>query len=261
MKLGRLPRTHSPWLPSYSQVRAMSAVPLPALLPEFDNGSLLPLDIGMMRNDREGDCAFAAMGHMIQLFTRDALGKEYTLPDDYVQGAYSEVTGYDASDPTTDRGTVLQKALHWWYETGVGLPDGSRHKLLAPAIELDVRSFDDVCEGAQEFGAVYIGFDVMREFMFAGPPMDYWRNDPSYRTLEGGHCVAICGANRPAATLKVMSWGSRSIEMDWAFWQRFVDEAYVVVDPWWITTAGRTPLGLTQEQLTALGAAVGTRIS
>jgi len=48
----------------------------------------------------------------------------------------------------------------------------------------------------------------------------------------------------------VISWG-QYYTMPWAFFEKFVDEAYAIADPEWITKKGKTPGGLTLAQLEA----------
>ena len=53
--------------------------------------------------------------------------------------------------------------------------------------------------------------------------------------------LGLCAIAAPI--FDVISWGDR-YTMDWAFWQRYVDEAYALFSPLWIAASGHTPLGL-----------------
>jgi len=46
----------------------------------------------------------------------------------------------------------------------------------------------------------------------------------------------------------VISWGG-SYTMTWAFFAKFVDEAYAIADPDWISAKKTTPGGLSLQQL------------
>lgn len=256
-KLGRKARAFDPRVPHYSAVRLMAPA-LPPTPVSHDWSASLPTDLGMMLNDRYGDCVFAAAYHSIQLCTRLARGVEVTEPDRYVQQAYSEVTGFNPDDPTTDRGTVMQDAMKYALTKGLPIEPApaprDRHKYLA-YIEVDPRNMDDMCEAIYQFGAVHIGFQVPAWLFADGTPPQIWDQgaDP---TIEGGHCVLLSGFDRGAQRFNVVSWGLHNYQMTWRFFQRYADEAYAVADPSWIEVTGRTPLGLTTDQLRRLMASI-----
>ena len=57
-------------------------------------------------------------------------------------------------------------------------------------------------------------------------------------SIEGGHCVVLAGFDDDGAT--VISWGAL-YKMTWAFFSRYVDEAYGLISALWIEKTGATP--------------------
>jgi hypothetical protein len=58
--------------------------------------------------------------------------------------------------------------------------------------------------------------------------------------------VVLAGYDANGA--RVISWG-KYYTMTWAFFSKFVDEAYAIADPEWISQKKTTPGGLTVLQL------------
>ena len=70
---------------------------------------------------------------------------------------------------------------------------------------------------------------------------------PSDQTpRSGARPVVLAGYDAIGA--KVISWGQH-YTMTWAFFEKFVDEAYAIADPTWITARNQTPGGLSIQQL------------
>jgi len=210
------------------------------------------------------NCTCAGIYHGDQIWTADAQGAMQTAPDALVQQLYEEVGGYNPNAPidpgtgenSTDRGVVEQNMLAYLTATGFPRADGSRSKILG-YVEVDPRNLTDVCEVIQEFGFAYIGFMVPDGFMQAGPPKT-WALSPQYGNPVGGHCVVLTGFDRSGLTGKthpmfnLVSWGERDWRMNAAFFEKYCDEVYGIVHQDWISATGRTPYGLSLEQLEAL---------
>ena len=63
-------------------------------------------DWEMMLNDRLGCCTISAIGHAVQTWTANALGRELTVPDSTILEYYEKWNGYNPADPATDQGGV-----------------------------------------------------------------------------------------------------------------------------------------------------------
>ncbi len=256
MKYGLLPRQHDQAIPHYSSIRTMRAVQIPPLPFEMSNDTL-PDDVGVKLNDRYGCCAIAGPFTFMQITVKQAMGSLLQIPDNCVLQAYEEVGGYqpsaalaDGSNPT-DGGCALQDVLKYWLNVGFPMPDGSRHKILG-FVEVDPRDKQDMCEVAMECGAVLIGMDVPR--LLPEDPGSDW-GAGGLGPIEGRHCVILPQYRDPASpTFGVRSWGSKYNMLP--PFDHNVDEAYGVIDPYFIGANGRTPWGLDLEAWQSLMQAI-----
>lgn len=255
MKFGRKPRGHDPRVPKLSLLRrhpTPSPTPSPApVLPTppaaINYGQGMPQSLGAMLNDTLGDCVEAALGHSLQVWSANA-GTEMVTPADAQIEAYYELAGgYVPGDPNTDDGTVIQAALSDWLTHAL---DGNT---LAAFVELDQLSdLETIRRTIWECGLVFIGFNVPAyltdNLMAAGSVWDV--NLRADNDIVGGHCVIACGYDA-AGNMNVISWGG-FYTMTPAFWNQFVDEAYLLINADWIKSTGETPAGLDMSQLQSL---------
>ncbi|MFF7335462.1 hypothetical protein [Streptomyces sp. NPDC008150] len=182
----------------------------------------------MYGNDQVGDCTCAGVGHMVNQLTFYGTGTEIQPTDDSVLGMYSAITGYTPSDPSTDTGAYCQDVLAYWRKTGI-----EGHKIAAYA-SLDVSNLTEIKQAIAAFGTVYVGLT------FPDSAMDQFNAGETWDVVhgarnEGGHCV-IVGAygNRKFG---LVTWGAET-EMTEAFWKKYVDEAWVVLDADGLNRAG-----------------------
>lgn len=212
---------------------ALQQVQIPDVIDELSEVADWPVYL----NDQIGDCTVAAAGHMIEAWTRYGRGTTVEITDIDVVLAYRAVSGYDPARPETDRGAVMQDVLDYWRRVGIG-----GHKILAFA-QVNHHDPAEVATALYLFGHVYVGLKVPRsaEDQFrAGQPWDVVPDDGG---IVGGHAVDL-GA-RP---YRVVTWG-RLQEVTGAFWDRYVEEAWVVADEDWINVNGSCPAGLDTTEL------------
>ncbi len=250
-KFGCRTRRRDPRVPHYSAITA--GIQLPDPPPVIHNGAGLPANLGAMLNDTLGDCTCAGFYHALQLWSFVARKSLVTEPDGDVEALYEQACGYVPGNPNTDQGGVEQDVLSFLLNTGapVGPGGAQRHKILA-FVEVDPAKPIDIRRTIADCGLVYIGFTVpayMPET--AGATWDV--NAAGDQTIVGGHCVILVGYD--AEGLDVISWGN-FYRMTWAFFAKYVDEAYAIADPWWIEATGKTPGGLTVAALEGQMAAI-----
>ncbi|MFL4947470.1 hypothetical protein ACJ6WE_08870 [Streptomyces sp. MMS24-I31] len=174
----------------------------------------------MYANDQVGDCTCAGVGHMVNQLTFYGTGTEEMPAESSVLGMYSAITGYDPSDPNSDTGAYCQDVLAYWRKTGL-----EGHKVVAYA-SLDVSNLTEIKQAIALFGAVYVGLSFPNTAMDQfnqGKPWDVVKG----AKIEGGHCVIVGAYGK--GKLGLVTWGEET-EMTEAFWKKYVDEAWVVLD-------------------------------
>jgi hypothetical protein len=199
------------------------------------------IDYGTMLNDTLGDCTEAKKGHAIQCWTL-CNGRMVTVPDDAVLAAYEADAGYVPGDPATDQGENMLDNLNAWRKNGFG-----GHALMAYAA-INYSSFWSIAQSISLFGLVDIGFQIPQSALdqnAAGKPWDVVADDGG---IQGGHDVIVPAYDLPSQTLTCITWGERQ-QMTWAFFQKYVDEAYALLSPNWISTRGVDPAGVDLETL------------
>ncbi|SDT12730.1 hypothetical protein [Bradyrhizobium canariense] len=256
-KLGRLARTYDPRIPHLSALRAGETIPAPPEKIDYTKG--MPDDLGMMLNDTLGDCTCAAVYHAIQVWSFNAAKKIDTEPDSDVEKLYILACGYNPRVGGEGPGGVEQHVLTYLLKSGapIGPAGQGRHKISA-FVEVDPRNVEDVKGTIADCGVAYIGFNVPAYLVPPPPaqPPAVWDVHPSNASIVGGHAVVLAGYDAKGA--RVISWGSY-YTMTWAFFAKYVDEVYAIADPTWVEKTGKTPGGLTMEELeTQMKALAGT---
>ena len=171
----------------------------------------------MMMNDSVGDCTCAAAGHLIELWT-GAASDIVTPTDPQIIAAYSAITGYDPSDPSTDTGANEISVLNYWKASGI-----AGHQIGAYA-KVDHTNHDQVMVAIDMFAGVYIGLTVTQQMMqdFGKKP---WTLANSSGDPEGGHAVPVVAYDATGVT--VVTWGGLQ-QMDWPTWDLVVEEVYAI---------------------------------
>jgi hypothetical protein len=143
---------------------------------------------------------------------------------------------------TGEAGAVELDVLKYWRTEGIG-----RHKIGAFA-RVAVHDKALARTGAFLFGGLCIG--VALPLTAQSQAVWDWTGSLSGPALPGswgGHAVDVVGYDAKALT--VVTWGSLK-RMTWAFWQRYVDEAYAVLSRDFLRR-GRAPNGFDLGQLRA----------
>jgi hypothetical protein len=246
-KLGRKPRGHDARIPRMSTLqRGQPLTPPP---PSVDWTAKLPADTGAMLNDALGDCCCAAVYHAIQVWTANANPPMLTWPNKDVRLLYERACGYVPGNSSTDQGCVEQDVLAYLLKSGAPTGKwGGWPSFLSAYVEIDVQDTDNVKRAIADCAICYIGMNIPAYIMATEPPPE-WAVDPSAdNSIVGGHAVVLAGYDGSAATF--ISWGS-IYRMTWAFFLKFVDEAYALVDKDFIEATGKTPIGMNLAALEA----------
>lgn len=188
----------------------------------------------MLGNDAVGDCTCAEIGHQVNQLTWYGSGTEVKPTTTQVLAFYSAVTGYNPAKPSTDQGAYIQDVLAYWRKNGL-----IGHKIVAYAA-VDVSNTTEVKQAIALFGSLNIGMN------FPGSAMDQFNAGETWdvvkgATIEGGHCVMAVGYD--AVGVDIVTWGKRT-RITWAFWKKYVDEAWVALDQDGVQKAGGYFTGL-----------------
>jgi hypothetical protein len=247
-KLGRLHRTYDSRIPHMSALTAgQTLTPPPASVDYTKN---LPANLGMMLNDKLGDCTCAAVYHAIQVWSANAGKQIQTEPDADVEKLYILACGYNPRVKGEGPGGNEQHVLTYLLKTGAPFgPKGTQTHKITAFVEVDPRNTDDVKRTINDCGVAYIGFNVPAFLM---PPNEappaVWDVQITDTNIIGGHAVVLAGYTDEGA--RVISWG-QYYTMTWAFFAAYVDEVYAIADSLWFENGGSTPGGLTLAELEA----------
>lgn len=216
---------------------ATAILPPPPLRVDWTRG--FNFNYGMMLNDSLGCCVEAAKGHAIQTLTMDN-GRMATVSDSIILSNYESNGGYIPGQPSTDNGENEVDSLTAWQRGTFG-----NYQLSAYAA-LRLNYFDHVQQCIYLMGGTYIGFQVPQSAMdqnAAGLPWDVVANDGG---IVGGHAVWVPAYDSKLSLLTCITWGQRQL-MTWRFWMRYVDEAYALKVPAWMSK-GPAPSGFLGSQ-------------
>lgn len=240
VRLGKHPKREDPR--TLQLVKYLEPAALPPPPPLISN---IPLtehlletsDWGMMGNDRLGDCTCAALGHAEQVWEAIGAAKKFSPSEHAVETLYYR-TG------TQDDGRVMLDVLNYVQKRTL-----FRHKLIAFA---EVNREQTLVETAIElFGGVYIGLGlpVSAQHQTTWDVVD--GPDGAFASW-GGHAVWLpdYDSNGPIC----ITWG-RPLQMTWAFFAKYCDEAYALLARDWIH-GGKSPQGFNLAALQADLAAI-----
>lgn len=219
LPLGRLP---TPEHERAENFRMATLFPTPPAPPAATDYSHLVTDWPVYLNNEIGDCTCAAVAHMLEVFTAEVDGRAFEVTNDDVLRLY-ETQGYRPGHPETDRGAYLLSVLRAWRRRGI-----AGHRALAFA-EVDVADSNEVRTAAWLFSGLYVGVNLPVSAQAQTGPGGVWDvasgldGEPG---SWGGHAVNAVAYDD--AGLTVVTWGALQ-RMTWAFWKRYVDEAYSVI--------------------------------
>lgn len=243
LKLGKLPARAG--AVSFKMSTFLDTTVLPATPRYVGHPRLLPADVGMLGNDRYGDCVFAGAAHESMLYNLERK-KVVQFDDAAVLSDYSAVTGFNPNNPASDQGTDMQVAASYRRKTGIVDSFGMRHQIAA-YLALETGNFDQLKTAVHLFGAVGIGIQFPQSAMDqfnAGKPWTPVAGSP----VEGGHYIPVVGIT--PKTITVLTWG-RKQKMSIPFFMQYCDEALAYVSLEALNAKGLTREGFNASQLVA----------
>lgn len=197
------------------------------------------IDWPMFANDEFGDCTCATAGHMLQAWRKADGSKPLRINDATILLAYHEITGFDPTDPSTDNGAVEIDVLNHWRRHGIAGRKIEGYAKVNPQHRRETQV------GCWLFGGLYIGIalPITAQRQRVWDVADGPQSEPG---SWGGHAVNVLGYDYRGVT--VVTWGAPK-RMTWAFWERYVDEAYALLSPDWTGPDGISPRGFNVDRL------------
>lgn len=236
VKLGKNAARHDPRTIAYGNYRTGLAT-APA---QAHWGHNVPY--AMLGNAQYGDCVEAGYAHQVQIWG-DRAGTSFVPTDAEALGAYTAITGFNPSEPSTDKGTDILTALGYWKSTGL-----SGQKITAYAT-LNPQDQAQVSESIAWYGGAYIGVQLPKSAQAqVGIEWKVTTGPDAAAGSWGGHCVPLCGYDQNA--LWCVTWGALQA-MTWEFLTTYCDEAYVMLATEWVAASGESPSKLAWGQLMA----------
>lgn len=174
----------------------------------------------MFANDRYQCCVISGRAHITLRFEKFEQNKLIQISDNDVIGAYL----YESKG--ADNGLYMLDSLKIWRKQG-WWADGKAYNIYAFA-QLNVKQHNDCKYAVYLFNGAYVGLSLP----LSAKNQTTWDivpdTDPEGEFGSwGGHCVYINKYNEVGPIC--VTWG-REQQMTWAFWDRYCDEAYAVID-------------------------------
>ncbi len=225
-----------------------AAAPLPQPPASQDWISACNNYFGMMGNDTYNNCAFAAAGHCMQVWSANA-NTERTIADADISNAYTAFAGPVTTNvpwTNTPKGPPLVElsVLSHWKNIGIDGDQINSYLAITPTNTAYIKT------AIYWFGGVYVGIDLpMTAYnQYSNGP---WTGpgDTGFTALQGssaagswgGHAVVIAAYDTTGLTC--ITWGATQ-RMTWSFFNTYCDEAYALLSQDWIkTVSGLSPLG------------------
>lgn len=184
-------------------------------------------DFGMMLNDSEGDCVFAAGAHAIQTWTA-AMGILRTAPDDQIQSYYEGWAGFRPGNPSTDNGYEIVSFLNKWRIFGYcgALLDGYA--------DPDWTNTEHIKLSIALFGGVDIGLQLPLAWQDA-TVWDIERGSDGAAGSWGGHSIWVPAYNATGPIC--VTWGALK-QITWAGFAAYCDEAHTLRSPLFLDAHG-----------------------
>lgn len=152
---------------------------------------------GDLGNINYGNCIFAGYGHFKQSASSNSKGTPAIVTTEQALGWYTDVTGFDPNDPSTDNGAYAVEALDYFVRIGE----------IAAYGRVDVTKPDHMALASNVFGGLYTILWMPK----AWQGKTVWSRGPNTSGIWapgswGGHCVFTPDYNS-SMTLTGISWG------------------------------------------------------
>jgi hypothetical protein len=174
-------------------------------------------DWGMMFNDQYGDCTIAAIGHLIEAWTKG----QTIIPDKDILNFYFAITGGQ------DTGCNELDVLNAWANAGLDSDKIGAFAQVTPT------NLDEVKQGIYLFNGLYIGVNLPQSAEDQFQAGENWTVSGD-NTIIGGHAVILVGYDTDYVYL--VTWG-QLVKATWDWFTTYTEESYVLIDNDYFTGA------------------------
>ena len=209
-KLPRVPKTHN------LSKKTLAAFPV----------------LGKMKNNVLGCCTVASIGHMEQTWSVYG-GKPRRPTDEEI------VEAYDRVNRGVDEGAAMLDVLKMARSVGIG------GNAIYGFVSIDPLNHDQVRTAHFLFGGIYAGANLP----VSAQSQELWDTGegPAFAPGSwGGHAFSVIDYGIKGPT--IVTWGELQ-RLTWAWWDRYVDEAYVILEQDYVGDDNRSPQGFSLEKL------------
>ena len=222
MKLGKLPAKQDKRTIKLSTIMQV----LPPYPDAFDVDSQYPelKDSNMYGNDKLGDCVIAGRAHQTLRFEEYEQKTVIPISDTDVTTEYFKESG------GADSGLNMLNSLNAWR---AGWSAASNVYSIYAYAQIDVQNQNEVMAACYLLNGLYIGVLLP----YCARSQTIWDAVDGPQGVPGswngigrtdaGHCIYILAYDKDGLTC--VTWGERK-QMTWAFFQKYCDEAFGIVD-------------------------------
>jgi hypothetical protein len=178
-----------------------------------------------------GDCAYAAPGHMVMGWSMGATKKPVIIPATEIVAAYATGTGYNPITGAGDNGSAMPDVCEQWRTAGIGGNKITAYGALSTQNQLGIM------QATYLYGGAYIGLTLPASAEQQTDANLVW-TVPWFSPIIGGHAVPILSYD--ATHVWLITWGKIQCAT-WDFVLKYMDEAFVCIDPLWIGANGEAP--------------------
>jgi hypothetical protein len=193
-------------------------------------------DLGEMKNRELGCCTIAAIGHAFQAWT--VYGDRPWRPtDEGIVAAYDKING------GVDQGAAMLDALKLARKEGI---DGHR---ISAFVSVNPQDHDQVRTAHYLFGGLYFGANLpvaTQEQLDKAQTWHVGEGSAFAPGSWGGHALNLYDTGKDV--LVVPTWGKLQ-KLTWAWWDRYVDEAYAVLEDLYVGDDDVRPEGFSLAKL------------
>jgi hypothetical protein len=199
---------------------------------DFDVAHQTTIAQSMFGNDVVGCCVIASRANHTLRFEFDEVQYHIPITTQIVIDEYYKEQGYIGNkcwlaalfQKKPDNGLIMLESLNNWRKVGWNLY-GNQYTIYAFAA-LNRKDHEEVKEAIYLLNGVQTGVTLTQDAMNQFNSNSTWDITPDTKII-GGHAVYVVGYSSTGPIC--ITWAKKQ-QMTWAWWDKYVDEAYAIVD-------------------------------